>query len=86
MDLASRPIAPAELRRFAARFGASSLVDDQSRIYRDAGLAYLRLDDDELFQRVLNDQRLVRLPLVRVGQNVSIGVDEGAWKGWLTEA
>jgi arsenate reductase-like glutaredoxin family protein len=43
----------------------------------------MRLTDDEIFERLLSNQGLLKLPLVRVGQNVTIGVDERAWKGWL---
>jgi arsenate reductase-like glutaredoxin family protein len=44
----------------------------------------MRLDDEELFERLLRNQALLRLPLARSGQNVSVGVDESAWKTWLT--
>ena len=83
VDLATRPIAPAELRRFSDRLKVRSLLDERSRAYRDAGLEYLRLDDAELFERLLTDQRLLRLPLVRAGASVSVGHDEAAWKDWL---
>ena len=77
-------MAPAELRRFAHRFGASSLIDAESQVYRDGGLAYMSLDDAEVFDRLLANQRLLRLPLVRRGSQLSVGVDEVAWRGWLT--
>jgi hypothetical protein len=32
----------------------------------------------------MRDQSLIRLPLVRIGPNVSVGVDERAWKSWLS--
>jgi arsenate reductase-like glutaredoxin family protein len=43
----------------------------------------MRLDDAELFERLLADQRLLRLPLVRSAQDVTVGVDEAAWSAWL---
>jgi len=60
-----------------------AVLDETSRAYRDAGMAYMRLDEDELFDRMLADQRLVRLPLVRAGNDVVIGLDEKAWKSLL---
>lgn len=84
VDLAQRPIAPAELRRFATRFGAPALLDESTRAYRDQGLAYMRMGDEEAFERVLREQALLRLPLVRAGNSVSIGVDEPAWRSLLT--
>jgi arsenate reductase-like glutaredoxin family protein len=82
VDVTKRPPAPGELRRFSQRYGARALLDEGSRAYRDAGLAYLRMTDAEVIERVLADARLLRLPLVRFGQEVTIGVDEAAWKTW----
>jgi arsenate reductase len=83
VDLARKPIAPGELRRFVDRLGAQALVDEASRAWRDAGLGFLRMDDVELVERLLADQRLLRLPLVRIGSGVAAGRDEAAWKELL---
>lgn len=83
VDLEQRPIAPAELRRFAQRFGASALVDTKSHTYRDSGMAYLSLDDDQILERLRADQRLLRLPLVRFGDVLSVGVATDDWRDWL---
>jgi arsenate reductase-like glutaredoxin family protein len=80
VDLRRKPIAPGELRRFVERLGARALVDEGSRAWRDAGLGYLRMDEAELVERLLADQRLLRLPLIRVGAGVAAGRDEAAWK------
>ena len=73
-------MAPTELRRFSERLTSAALLDETSKAYRDSGIAYMRLDDAELFSRLLNDQRLLRLPLVRAGNSVAAGHDDGAWK------
>jgi arsenate reductase-like glutaredoxin family protein len=84
VDVAARPPAPAELRRFSQRFGAAALLDPEAAAYRDTGLAYLRMDESEVFERLLANPGLLRLPLARCGSQLSIGVDEPAWKGWLS--
>jgi len=38
------------------------------------------LDDAELADRLLADQRLLRLPLVRAGSKVAVGRDEAGWR------
>lgn len=86
VDLARRPMAPAELRRFSQRFGARALLDETSKAYRDAGLAWLRLGDDELLERLLAEPSLLRLPLARFGSELSVGIDEAAWKAWQRSA
>ncbi len=83
VDLRKKPIAPGELRRFIERFGARALLDETSRAYRDAGLAYMRLGDAEIVERLLADPRLLRMPLVRFGNAVTAGRDESTWKAWL---
>jgi arsenate reductase (glutaredoxin) len=84
VDLRRKPIAPGELRRFVDRLGATALLDTDGRAYRDAGLGYMRLDDAEIVQRLLADPRLLRLPLVRFGNEVSAGKAETTWKAWLS--
>ena len=83
VDLRKRTIAPAELRRFTERLGARALLDDGSRAYRDAGLAHLALDDAGIVDRLLRDVRLLRLPLVRHGNEVTAGRAEPTWAAWL---
>jgi arsenate reductase-like glutaredoxin family protein len=83
VDLKRKPIAPGELQRFIGRLGAAALVDTEGRPYRDAGLAYLRMDDVEIVERLLADPRLLRLPLVRFGNEVTAGKAESVWKSWI---
>ena len=83
VDVRRKPLAPAELRRFVDRLGPRAVADEDSKAWRDAGLAYLRMDDAELTERLLTDQRLLRLPLVRVGNGVAAGKDQAAWKALL---
>ena len=83
VDLRKRPIAPGELRRFTERLGARAVLDDTAKAYKDAGLGYLSLDDQGIVQRVLADARLLRLPLVRHGNEVTAGPAETTWTAWL---
>jgi arsenate reductase len=83
VDLRKRRIAPAELRRFTERLGARGVLDDTSRAYRDGGLTHLRMDDAEIIDRLLADPRLLRLPLVRYGNEVTAGKAEATWAAWL---
>jgi arsenate reductase len=86
LDLRRKPVAAGELRRFVDRLGAAALADTNGRAWTDAGLGYLRMTPDELATRLLADQRLLKLPLVRVGNGVAAGRDEAAWKGLLETA
>ncbi len=83
VDLRRKPISPGELRRFIDRLGPRAVLDADGRAARDAGLRYLSLTDADLVERLLHDERLLRLPLVRFGTGLSAGRDEAAWKAWL---
>src|SRR3954469_5896629 len=84
VDITRKPIARGELRRFVDRLGASAWLDTRSRAYRDGGLGYMRLDDAEIVERLLMTPALLRLPLVRFGNEVAVGRDESIWKALLT--
>ncbi len=83
VDLRKRAIAPAELRRFVDRLGARALLNESAAAYRDAGLGYMRLDDAGIVERLLTDVRLLRLPLVRRGNEVTAGRAEATWTTWI---
>jgi arsenate reductase-like glutaredoxin family protein len=83
VDIVRKPMAPAELRRFIDRLGARAVADEGSKAWRDSGLTYLRMDDVELTERLLNDQRLLNLPLVRIGNDVAAGRAVSVWKSML---
>jgi arsenate reductase-like glutaredoxin family protein len=83
VDLKQKPIAPGEIRRFVDRFGWEGLLDAEGTAYIDGGLKYLKLSDAERLERVGRDPKLLRLPLVRCGNRISIGKDEAAWKEML---
>jgi arsenate reductase len=83
VDLRKRPIAPGELRRFVDRLGAEALLDPTSRAYREGGLGYVRLDSAVITARLLADATLLRLPLVRHGNDVTVGRAEATWTAWL---
>jgi arsenate reductase (glutaredoxin) len=86
VDVRRKPMALAELRRFVDRLGARAVAAEDSKAWRDAGLAYMRIDDAELTDRLLADWHLLKLPLVRVGNDVAAGKDESAWKSLVAAA
>jgi arsenate reductase-like glutaredoxin family protein len=80
VDLKVRPMSPGELKRFVDKFGLTSILDTESKPYEDAGLKYLKVSESDLLSRIEKEPRLLRLPLVRAGNLISVGQDEAAWK------
>lgn len=83
VDLKQKPMSPGEIRRFIERFGLTALLDTEGKAYVDAGMKYFKLSDAELLAKIERDPGLLRLPLVRSANRLSIGRDEDAWKGML---
>jgi arsenate reductase len=67
VDLKQKPMAPAEMKRFIARFGLAGLLDTAGKAYNDAGLKYLKVSDSELVGKIEQNPQFLRLPLIRAG-------------------
>ena len=80
LDLDRKPMSPGEIRRFTDKFGLAGIVDPESKPYVDGGFKYLKQSDSEMLGRIERDPKLLRLPLVRAGNLISVGKDEDAWK------
>ncbi len=83
VDLKLKPFAPGEIKRFIDRFGLAGLVDTEGKPYVDAGLKYLKVSDADMIARIEKEPRLLRLPLVRAGNRLSVGQDEVGWRSML---
>ena len=83
VDLDRKPMSPREIQRFIDRFGLPQLIDRESQPYVEGGLQYLKLTDAGWLERIERDPRLLRLPLVRAANRLSLGRDEPAWKAML---
>ncbi len=82
VDLNERAASPGELRRFAQKFGVGALIDSASSRFQDLGLRHARMSDDTWLTKLADEPLLLRVPLVRSGNQFSIGLDEEAWKQW----
>jgi arsenate reductase-like glutaredoxin family protein len=82
VDLLERPASLGELRRFAQKFGVNALVDRDSRRFDELGLRYAQLSDDRWLEKLSEEPLLLRLPLVRNGNQVLIGADESVMRSW----
>jgi len=83
VDLDERPAARGELRRFQDKFGAAALLNREHPRFRALGL-HVRGDSPErMLERALTEPRLLRTPLVRGGNRVSIGHAPDDWGAWL---
>jgi len=86
VDLAQRAASQGELKRFAQKFGAEALLDREGRRFRDRGLHVAHVSEARILPMLEEDPGLLRTPLLRAGNLLSLGWDEGEWKERLREA
>jgi arsenate reductase (glutaredoxin) len=86
VDLKQKPMSPGEIRRFADRFTLAGIVDNDGKAWIDAGLKYMKMADSEVLGKIERQPALLRLPLIRCANLLSIGHDETTWKTMATGA
>ena len=84
VDLVERPASRGELNRFAQKFGVGALIDKDSRRFAELGLAHARLSDDRWLERLSDEPLLLRVPLTRFANRLTIGSAEDVWREWVS--
>jgi arsenate reductase len=84
VDLMERAASRGELLRFAQKFGVPALVDETARRYTELGLRTARYGDERWLEILVDEPLLLKMPLVRRGNALTIGAAESTWKSWLT--
>lgn len=82
VDLNERAAALGELRRFAQKFGVAALIDRDSRRFTELGLGAARLSDERWLEKLSLEPLLLRIPLVRYQQQLTIGSAQETWNAW----
>jgi arsenate reductase len=83
VDLMERAASRGELLRFAQKFGVPALIDESARRYTELGLRTARYGDDRWLEILVNEPLILKMPLVRHGNALTIGAAETTWKSWL---
>jgi arsenate reductase (glutaredoxin) len=84
VDLTQKAASPGELRRFEQKFGAAALLDREGRRFRDRGLHVAHLPDSRILPLLVEDPALLVTPLVRNGNQLTLGHAEEEWKKWTS--
>jgi len=74
-----------ELKRFAQKFGVGALIDSNSARFQDLGLRHARMSDESWLEKLSDEPMLLRVPLVRSANQLTIGLDEPTWKTWIAK-
>lgn len=83
VDLNERPASLGELRRFAQKFGAQALIDRGGKRFAELGLKSALLSEERWLEKLGVEPLLLRMPLVRHEQQVTVGPAEETWRAWV---
>ena len=83
MDLAQRAASRGELQRFVQKFGMDALIDRESKRFKDLGLGAAHLSEQRWMEKLVDEPLLLRTPLVRSGNRLTIGYAPDTWTEWL---
>ena len=85
VDLQERAASRGELTRYAQKFGVPALIDESSRRFVELGLRTARYGDERWLQVLVDEPLMLKMPLVRHGNALTIGAAETTWKSWLAK-
>jgi arsenate reductase-like glutaredoxin family protein len=83
VDFKTRGPSKGELRRFADKHGVDVLIDRDAKRFQALGLQAAYYGADRWIEIAMDEPLILRLPLVRRGQDVTVGYDDTEWKRWL---
>jgi arsenate reductase (glutaredoxin) len=83
VDLAERAASLGELNRFAQKFGTQALIDRNSKRYQDLGYAHAYYSDARWLEKLVDDPMLLKIPLARSANRLTIGLAEPEWISWV---
>lgn len=81
-DLNVRAASKGELRRFAQKFGVDALIDREGKRFEQLGLQHAHYSDERWLDKLADEPLLLRQPLVRAGNRLTIGSAEDEWRAW----
>ena len=83
MDFKQRDPSKGELRRFFQKFGEERVIDRGAKRFRALGFQTAYFGDDRWLDIACGEPLILRVPLVRNGNQLTVGLDEDAWREWV---
>ena len=83
MDLKVRAASKGELTRFVQKFGVEALLDRKSKRFQNLGLGSAHYGEKKWLELLVEEPLLLKIPLVRNQNLLSVGLAEEVWKEWV---
>ncbi len=82
VDLKVRAASKGELTRFVQKFGIEAILDRESKRFQTMGLGSAHYSDQRWLELLALEPLLLKMPLVRQKNLLTVGVVEEVWKDW----
>ena len=85
-DFFKETFSESEIRELAAMAGTENIFARRSPSLKKLSLAYKELSDDEMVKLMLQEPKLIRRPLIKVGGKLMVGGGTAAVEAAIAEA
>lgn len=83
IDLKKDPLSEGKLDEFVHKVGLDVLINTRGTTYRNLGLKDKDLDEDQLFDLLLENQTMIKRPVLEQDDAVLVGYDEDAFDSFV---
>ena len=78
INVRKSPISKDELKNIIEQLGLEVVLNKRGMLYRKLGLKDKNLSDQQLFSELLNEQGMIKRPLIKKGDKYHSGYDDEA--------
>lgn len=86
IDVKKAPLSREELQELADKVGLEVLINKKGMMWRKLELAKKDLDDDQLFDVLLENQNMIKRPVLIKDDAVLVGYDEESFTAFVEES
>jgi arsenate reductase-like glutaredoxin family protein len=83
VDLKIRAASKGELTRFVQKFGVDGILDRDSKRFKSLGMGAAHYSDKKWMEILAEEPLLLKMPLVRNQNLLSVGSAEEVWRDWV---
>ena len=83
IDLKKDPLSEQKLDEFVHKVGLDVILNKRGMKWRNLGLKDKNLDDDQLFDQLLEHQTMIKRPVLEQGDAILVGYDEDAFDAFV---
>ncbi len=84
VNIRTTPLTVVQLKQIVGQLGMDRTINSRGTTYRRLNIKDRALNDDQLFDAVLNEQTLIKRPLLENNDRYFIGYDEEGIKQFLS--